>query len=780
MVSVLAYSGILHRKSNVFSKLNFQNPNYVRNLNASIPNYLAGLSTAAENGFGNFGILTLADKALFGSLEKDWGSAEFKEKLNLSSANYKENFQAIQAERGDIIFFGALQSAIKETAKQYGREAIPKSVQEIWEDFGPLLEKLNKPFNKEDFQKEYNKICKKYKSEDRLFEQEVIDPIIKNIKRILRKSTPTSDDIETIKEQLGKHIDVALRIVNKTDVYHPDFGVVKYNEVHLPPLSQFMEGFFIVDDGQYDYIEENLELYKTTKDVREILFIPEEHHTEENFKQLTSEQKESFKRFFGIDRHQQELTFLVYKKKIDIFFKNQTAYVNDIIKNLDNCKSDLEKENDNYKETYETYKQIEEIDKLRSSLLDSIDRKNLPKLLEKPFLLQLFDSQSQTTKTKAELITEIESSSTISQKQTLALFYVGIGVLDFKEAQKIITFDSLTIDELKLQLQAETEGRRKIIIETALDIEAIKKYLTVENLKELCGLVVDYYGNRKFAIINKGLDIENIKKDLTFEDLKELCGLLRDDKYKLATDLQEYVDLCQVESHRKSIIINKGLDIENIKKDLTFEKLKELCGLVVYDGYIFTIIEKALDIENIKKDLTFEKLKELCDLVGNNKYKKFTIIEKALDIENIKKDLTFEKLKELCGLVGDYKFAIINKGLDIENIKKDLTVDKLKKLCGLFEDDKYKFAIIKKALEKKAIKDPITVENLTKLCALVGDVNYKREIIKIALEEKAIENIEGYNEKQLTDIIMSPPPPVTTRAYNYVKSFVVCGSASKK
>ncbi len=655
MVIVLAYSGIVPKNGdvfNVFRKLNFQNPNDVRNLNASIPNYLAGLFTAAENGFGGFGVIMSAENALLGSLTRDWGSAKFKKKLDLSSPNYKKNLQQIQTGRGDIISFEALQIDISETANKY-REAIPESLQKIWEDFLPLLEKLNQPqFNKKDFQKEYKKFCEEYKSEDilftyhvldpikkkideilqkstptSLFTHYVLDPIKKKIDEILQKSTPTSDDIKTIKEQLDKHYDVALRIVNKTDIYHIKHQVMKYNEVHLPPLLQFIEGFFIVDD-KYDDIKQKLEIYKTIKDVREILFIHQENNTAENFHKLTPEQKESFKRFFCINPDQ-ELTFRVYQEKIKKFFENQKEYVNGIIKNLDNCKNELEKENDNYK-------QIKEIDKLRSSLLDSIDRKKLPKLLEKPFLLQLFDSKSQTIKKPEELIKEIESSLTNSQKQKLALFYVGIGVLDFEEAQKIIILDSLTIDELNLQ--EETEIRKKIIIETALEIKAIKD-LTVENLKKLCALVGD--DRDKCEIIKKALEAKAI--DLTVENLKELCALVGDDRYT------------------KYQIIKKALEEEAIK-DLTVKNLKELCALFGDGVY--------------GRDTKVENLKEFCALVRDGLYgrdTKYEIITKALEAKAIK-DLTVENLKELCALVGDdgYKKLIISKALEnIEGYKKE-------------------------------------------------------------------------------------------------------------
>ena len=79
MADVLVYSGITPIRSGpsynkVFRKMYFQNTNDVRNLNASIPNYLAGLSTAAENGFGGFGVIMSAKNALLGSLERDWVS----------------------------------------------------------------------------------------------------------------------------------------------------------------------------------------------------------------------------------------------------------------------------------------------------------------------------------------------------------------------------------------------------------------------------------------------------------------------------------------------------------------------------------------------------------------------------------------------------------------------------------------------------------------------------------------------------------------------------------
>ena len=693
MVDVLVYSGIAPGLSMdvVFRKMHFQNPKDVRNLNASIPNHLAGLSTAAENGFGEFGFTMSAENALLGSLERDWGSVRFGEKLNLSSPNYEENLVEINRQIG-VKFFGKLQSDIKKTANQY-REEIPESVQKIWEDFKPLLEKLNQPqsqFNKEDFQTfqtEYEKICEKYKSEDLLFTDNFIKPITTKINEILQKSTPTSDDIKTIKEQLGKHFDAALRIVNKTDMYHPKHQVMKYNEVHLPPLLQFIEGCFIVDYGKYDNIEKNLKIYKTIKDVREILFMSEKDHTAENFDTLTPEKKESFKIFFGINPDK-ELTFLVYKEKIDKFFENQTEYVNGIIKNLDNCKEEeLKKENRNDKQIEE----IEEIDKLKSNLLSSIDREKLPKLLEKPFLLQLFDSKSQTIKTQEELIKEIKCLSlTNSQKQNLALFYVGIGVLDFEESKTIITFNSLTIDELKSVLEEETNNaRKKVIIETALEAKAIK--------------------------------------DLDFNKLKEICGLVKEDGSKFR-------------------IIKTALEAKAIT-DLTVENLKEICGLVKEDGSKCRIIETALEAIAIT-DLDFNKLQNFCGLVGDDLYNKCRIINKALETKAIK-DLDFNKLKEICGLVGH---------------------DRRK--------DEYKCRIIKTALEAKAIKD-LTVENLKELCGLVEYDGDKTLIISKALESKALESKESYSEEQLTDMIMSPPPSTLTRVMK-ATVVLVCSSASKR
>ena len=123
-------------------------------------------------------------------------------------------------------------------------------------------------------------------------------------------------------------------------MYHDLYKVIKYNEVHLSPLLQLIKDFFVVNDGKYDNIEEKLKIYKTIKDVREILFLPQENHTEENFNKLTLEKKESFKNFFEIKY--KDLTFAIYQEKIETFFTNQTTYVEGIIRNLDNEKKKLE------------------------------------------------------------------------------------------------------------------------------------------------------------------------------------------------------------------------------------------------------------------------------------------------------------------------------------------------------------------------------------------------------------------------------------------------------
>jgi hypothetical protein len=500
----LLFSGIRVSAKELFQKMNFQYLDDVRNFNGSHP--INGLTTAAADGFGGFGVIMFVKNALLGSRTGDWGSVRFGSLLNLSDPNYRRNFLNIrqQRQRNFIDYFGGLQNAIQNTGRQH-LEAIPESVQKIFEDFEPLLKELNKPkFNKEDFKKKYQEFCQKYQSQHQFFQDSVIQLIIKKINKILQgknilqilqiNRTPTPKDIEKIKTLLGEHFDAASRVENKIDKCHRLYGLTEYNEVHLPPLLQTMEGFFIIDDDDdaYNDIEKKLEIYKTIKDVRKILFLLPEHHTPENFKQLTPEQQESFKRFFCIDRSQ-ELTFSLYQEKIDRFFKNQTEeYLIEEIDNISIC--------------FANFKQIKEIDKLISRYSDSIDRTKLPELLNKPFLLQLFDSKSQTIKTKQELIEKIQSYSTELQKQKLALFYVGLGVLDSAEYNKL-NFNPLNINAL--ELKKESEGRRKIIIAGALETKAIEN-LTFDNFKKLCGLVrydVDY----KYEIIIKALETKAIE-----------------------------------------------------------------------------------------------------------------------------------------------------------------------------------------------------------------------------------------------------------------------------
>ena len=587
MKYVLVYSGIAINRLfiyGVYIKMNFQNLGNVRNFNGSIPEDLSNLGTAAENGFGSFGVFMFGENALLGSLKRDWGSVRFGEQLNLSSKDCEKNFEEIKTEIDSVNFFGGLQSDIKKIANQY-REEIPESVQKIWEDFEPLLEKLNKPqFNKEDFKKEYEKFCEKYKSKNTLFEDNVIKPIITKINEILKNSTSTSDDTQTIKEQLDKHFDVALRIVNKTDIYHYKYKITKYNEVHLPPLLQLIEGFFIIDDGKYDNIEEKLKLYKTIKDVREILFLPQENHTEENFKKLTPEKQESLNDFF--DRKEQG-----YKRRIDNFFHNQEKYIVGIIKNLENKeKLLLEVEGIN--------EEITQIKKLKSNLSDSINREKLPNLLKKPFSLYLFDPQSKSIMMEDDFIRKIQDPSLNDlQKQKLTLFYVGIGVLDFEKFKEMVDYNSLTFDSLNLVLKEEkNDNIKKIVIKASLETGVLKD-LTVKNIKKLCNLVVSYTDSYDYnynkSLINKALETGALK-DLTVKNVTKLCNLVVS-----YTDSYDY-------NYNKSLI-NKALETGAIK-DLKARDLKYLCGLVQDNDDKKLIIDKALEKEAItgysKENLT--------------------------------------------------------------------------------------------------------------------------------------------------------------------------------
>ena len=199
-LDVVAFSGIRGDTSFFCRKLNFQNPDYNPNVNAAIIQYLASLSTAAEHGFGSFGVLMSAKNAMLGSLKRDWGSVRFGKQLDLSSKNYEENLAEIKREIGEVEFFGELQSYIKKNANKY-REEILKSVEKVYKDFQPLLTELDKPqFNKENFKKEYEKFCEKYKSEDKSFKDNVIEPIKTGINEILEKSETTLDDIRIIKK----------------------------------------------------------------------------------------------------------------------------------------------------------------------------------------------------------------------------------------------------------------------------------------------------------------------------------------------------------------------------------------------------------------------------------------------------------------------------------------------------------------------------------------------------------------------------------------------------
>lgn len=246
MKEILAFSGI-REPSNLWSKLNFQNLDEVRNLNASILDTVAELCTVAQFKFGNFGFFMEAGHALIGSLYRDWGSYRFGNKLDFSNDQSRKNSSQIQKEQKTVKVSAELQIDIGNIRAER-RESQPNSVTEIDRERSELLSELtSSSFNKQKFQKKYRAFCSKYKSDNELFQKRIIEPIQRGINDTLKKQTITEGDLQIIKANLSTYLDdVAFRIKNKTDYYHEELGFAKYNEVHLPPLLQFMEGSFIL------------------------------------------------------------------------------------------------------------------------------------------------------------------------------------------------------------------------------------------------------------------------------------------------------------------------------------------------------------------------------------------------------------------------------------------------------------------------------------------------------------------------------------------------------
>ena len=722
----IVYSGIHDRLSaeDFSRKLNFLDPNDARNLNASFTNCTAGLNTAAQNGYGGFGAIMPAKVALLGSPTVDWGSAKFGSLLNCSDPNWETNFLDITNQRpgSGINHFAALQLVIGEIARRY-RGEIPESVQKILEYFKPLLEALNQtPFNKKDFTKKYDEFCVKYKSEDKLFQKEVIQPIITEINKILENQAPTSDDEIKIKikEQLGKHFDVALRVVNGTDKYNSTYGFPRYNEVHVPPLLQFIKGFFIIDDGAYNYIEKKLEIYKTIKDVREILFLPPEHHKEENFNQLTTKQKESFKRFFCIK--DKELNFELYQKTIDTFFENQTRYVKGIIKNLNNCNQEELKTEEKYfneltpekKESFKTFFGINPDQQLTFSLYQQTietffkNQKEKELKTEEKYFNELTPEKKESFKTFFCIIQNEELNFEV-YKENIEKFFKNQKEKELKteEINKLISRYSDSIDRTKLP-----ELLSKPFLLQLLDSQS----QTLKTQQQL---------------------IEEIQPCST-EPQKQKSALF-------------YLGLGVLDSAEYKKLNFKELDINKLIENEPENRIK-----IIIAGAL-----EAVDVDNFEK---------LCGLVGNNVNHKHEIIITALEKKAIK-DLTVENLKGLCGLFeGDvnYKYGIIITALEKKAIT-DFDFDKLNELCRLFGDRKLvQYRIIITALEKKAITDfDFDFDKLNKLCGLFEDVAYKHEIIIKALKTKAIKD---YSEEKLKKIIM---PSRLTRVTSCIQALFV-------
>ncbi len=658
MTEILAFSGI-RRYYDLWSKLNFQDLGAVRNLNASIPDPVAGLSTAAQNGFGDFGgFIMPAKSAMIGSLSKDWGSSDYGPRLALSSEALPENIQQIQV-RQPIQSPAQLQEDIQQKKRQL-REAIPISVEEVLEDFEPLFEVLKLPFNRTMFEQEYNSFYNKYKSENnQQFQTNVIIPLKEIIDKILQKPEISEDDIPNLKEKCCSLFDAALRIKNKTDHYYWQHGVVKYNEIHLPPLLQLMEGFFIIDD--FDYTVDEIKVYNIIKDVQEILFQSEEYHTQENFDALTPDQKKSFKIFFEITSLK-DLKLPEYIEKIDTFFENQKIYVDGIISNLEIEREKLKEElptaellsliipntkvladllaepvkkNQELLKSYlanqETLRQIQQTDRLISIYRACIDRKKLPDLLlEKPFEIYLLDSQSQELQTKKSIREKIEGLKNGRERIMLALQYARLGALDVKEVWGVIT---ITIEDLKDLANLVKDNLHKIrIITAALEQQSIQ--IEGQDLINLANLVGD--DSHKTSIIKIALKKQSIKIDL-----KDLAKLVGDD------------------SHKTTIIITAVLEQKSMQ--INVQDLKDLAKLFGDDSHKTRIITAVLEQQSIQ--INVQDLKDLANLVGGDWDKK-SIITAALKKQSIQ--IEGQDLKDLAKLVKDdrYKTEIITAALE--------------------------------------------------------------------------------------------------------------------
>ena len=640
MTEILAFSGIIE-PDKLWSKLNFQNLDAVRNLNASIPDTVAGLSNAAQNGYGGFGLIMPAKSAIIGSLIRDWGSVKYGPMLDLSSAKFRENIEQIKAER-PIKSPAQLQEAIKQKRREL-REPIPESVEEVYEDFKPLFEALKRPFDKEVFKRECNNFWDKYKSENTNFQTNVIIPLQQKINEILEKSEISEGNIADLKKELDNLFDVALRIKNKTDHYHLQHGVALYNEIHLPPLLPLMEGCFIINDS-YATLNQ-LAVYKTIQDVREILFQSEEYHTQENFDALTPEQKKSFTTFFKTCwEGSQALTFPEYKEKIDIFFTNQTTYVEGIIDNLQEEKETLEKRQalkqyltqadlteegqelwNLYRGNQEKIRQIQQTDRLISIYKDYIDRTKLPDLLKKPFEIYFLDSKSQELQTKESIPEKIQGLDNGKERIMLALHYVRL--FDDLKVLRVIAIEDLK-DLVRL---VKNDYYKTEIITTALEKKLVQ--INVQYLKCLVDLV--QYERNKTKIITTALKQELVQ--INGQDFKDLVRLVGDDWHK--------VDIITTALDKKLVQING-------------QYLKILVRLVGDDWHKADIIRTALEQKAIT-NLSFEDLKGLVGLVGDDRCKA-DIITTALDKKLVQ--INGQDFKDLVRLVGDdgLKTAISN------------------------------------------------------------------------------------------------------------------------
>lgn len=157
----------------------------------------------------------------------------------------------------------------------------------------------------------------------------------------------------------------------------------------------------------------------------------------------------------------------------------------------------------------------------------SINREKLPALLEKPFLMQLLDPQSQNLQT---LMAKIQNLPSQEDKIRSTLYYIGLGVLNAEQYRTIIDSEPLTSEYLNKILESETNIYTKIIIiQVALAQKAIAN-ITVEGLATLCGVVKD--DDYKSLIIQVALEQKAITNITVEECIKYHDGLCLKEKIR--------------------------------------------------------------------------------------------------------------------------------------------------------------------------------------------------------------------------------------------------------